>query len=122
MPATQGSPLFLRTLLPNARFIGGEIQFASLTSDHRQVQPGDLYVAVDGLKEDGHLFATEAVARGAAAVVAERHLPVGVPVATVDDSRTALGVLCQAFRWEIRPSRYVRLGSPEAWEKPSRAC
>lgn len=97
MPATQGNSLHLRTLLPNARFIGGEIQFASLTSDHRQVQPGDLYVAVDGIQEDGHLFVTEAVARGATAVVAERHLPVGVPVATVDDSRTALGVLCQAL-------------------------
>lgn len=106
MPAIQRGPLSVRTLLPQAQVIGGDIRFVSLVSDHRHIQPGDLYVAVETSREDGHLFANEAVARGAIGIVAERHLPVAVPVASVKDSRTALGILSHALAGE--PAKSLR--------------
>ncbi|MDA8261148.1 MAG: UDP-N-acetylmuramoyl-L-alanyl-D-glutamate--2,6-diaminopimelate ligase [Betaproteobacteria bacterium] len=43
-----------------------------LTADSRRVQPGDVFVAFPGAHVDGRDFIAQAVARGAAAVIAER--------------------------------------------------
>src|SRR5690606_36266370 len=67
---------------------------ASCCIDARQVQPGDIYVALLQADEDGHDRADEAIRRGASAVIVERLLPVAVPQYLVDDSREALGRLC----------------------------
>lgn len=69
--------------------------------DSRQVQPGDLFIALSGTNLDGHRFIPMAVERGAAAVVGMR-LPheVGdcpVPYVWVDDTRAALAHLSAAF-------------------------
>src|SRR3954467_8533875 len=73
------------------------LRFASLARDYRQVQPGDLFVAIQASDGDGHDFASEAIARGACGILAERLLPASVPVAIVEDTREALGSLCQAM-------------------------
>jgi UDP-N-acetylmuramoyl-L-alanyl-D-glutamate--2,6-diaminopimelate ligase len=44
---------------------------ARLTADSRRVQPGDVFVAYPGAQVDGRNFIAQAVARGAAAVLAE---------------------------------------------------
>lgn len=70
----------------------------SCTSDWRRVQPGDAFVAVLTADSDGHDYADRAVKRGAAAIIVERPIPVhAVPVYHVDDTRVALGELCQAL-------------------------
>ena len=38
----------------------------------KQVRPGDLFIAIEGATTDGHAFIDEAIARGAAAVIAQR--------------------------------------------------
>jgi UDP-N-acetylmuramoyl-L-alanyl-D-glutamate--2,6-diaminopimelate ligase len=86
-------------LLDDAQFMGG--QFApvtSCTSDYRQVLPGDIYVALVTADGDGHDLASEAIERGASAVVAERPLPLfGVPQCIVENSQIAFGQICQAL-------------------------
>ena len=75
----------------------------SCTSDWQQVQPGDVFVALDNGEQDGHEDARDAVARGAVAVVCERLVPVfNVPVYVVSDSRAAYSELCQAL---VGPSK-----------------
>ncbi len=73
-------------------------------ADHgADVEPGDVFFAVPGTTVDGSRFATEAVGRGAVAVVADRPLPVVVPCWIVDDVRRAAGrVAAEFFR---HPSR-----------------
>jgi UDP-N-acetylmuramoyl-tripeptide--D-alanyl-D-alanine ligase len=69
--------------------------------DSRAVLPGCLFVCVPGARLDGHHFAGEAVAKGAAAVLADRPLtglPEGTPVLLVRDTVTALGRLARAWR------------------------
>src|SRR5690606_10313624 len=52
-----------------------------VTADSRLVKPGFLFVALRGTRDDGSRFVADAVASGAAAVVAESMLPLpGVPV------------------------------------------
>jgi UDP-N-acetylmuramoyl-tripeptide--D-alanyl-D-alanine ligase len=62
-------------------------------SDSRQVGPGGMFVAVTGARVDGHGYVGQAVAAGAACVLASR--PVGVPAVVVPDVTAALGRLAQ---------------------------
>jgi UDP-N-acetylmuramoyl-L-alanyl-D-glutamate--2,6-diaminopimelate ligase len=66
--------------------------------DNRKVQPGDLFVAMQGGSADGHDFIADAVQRGAAAVVGEWDIDgLAVPYVRVADSRRALTYLAAAF-------------------------
>jgi UDP-N-acetylmuramoyl-L-alanyl-D-glutamate--2,6-diaminopimelate ligase len=47
------------------------IDITNITSDSRQVTPGDLFVAYRGVNVDLHRFIPEAIARGVAAIVCE---------------------------------------------------
>lgn len=83
------------------RDAGGDhdVRLAGITYDSRLVRPGFLFVAVKGLKADGHDYVPQAVDKGAAAVVAERAvtLPPGLAWALVPDSRRALALLSARF-------------------------
>ncbi|ALA69274.1 UDP-N-acetylmuramoylalanyl-D-glutamate--2,6-diaminopimelate ligase [Geobacillus stearothermophilus 10] len=76
---------------------GGNPDIVALEMDSRRVAPGSLFFCLKGFTVDGHDFAEEAVARGAAAIVAERPLSVDVPVVLVSDSRRAMAILADAF-------------------------
>lgn len=79
-----------------------------IATDSRRVRPGDLFVAIRGTRTDGHACVAEAVARGAAAVVAERDVgEPGVPVLHVNSSRRALAELAAA--WYDRPAERLPL-------------
>jgi UDP-N-acetylmuramoyl-L-alanyl-D-glutamate--2,6-diaminopimelate ligase len=66
---------------------------AGVTMDSRRVRAGDVFVAVDGGRHDGHDFVPDAVAAGAVAVIGERMLPrVEVPQLIVSSSRRALAL------------------------------
>ena len=85
------------------------VPVAGLACHSKQVRPGDLFIAMEGAEADGHAFIHEAVARGAAAVVAQR-LPVlsrACPCVVVPDTRAALVRI--AARFYGHPSRKLRL-------------
>jgi murE/murF fusion protein len=80
--------------LTGARVIGGAgVTVRAVRSDSRTIEPGDVYVAVRGIRADGHAFVAAAIERGAAAVVVERQLEIAVPQVVVPDGAVALGVL-----------------------------
>jgi UDP-N-acetylmuramoyl-tripeptide--D-alanyl-D-alanine ligase len=64
--------------------------------DSREIQPGDLFVAMRGEATDGHLFIDRAMAAGAAGVICES--PVDHPHVLVADSAAALTALGHAAR------------------------
>jgi UDP-N-acetylmuramoyl-L-alanyl-D-glutamate--2,6-diaminopimelate ligase len=66
--------------------------------DSRQVNPGDLFVALEGGNVDGHQFISHAVEQGAVAVVGTKPVDdVGVPYIRVEDGRAVLAMLSAAF-------------------------
>ena len=78
----------------------GEV-LSSVITDSRRASPGSLFVAVPGERVDGHDFAADAVASGAAAILAQRNPFDGsppVPVILVRESVSALGRLAHAWR------------------------
>ncbi|MGH2521680.1 MAG: Mur ligase family protein [Anaerolineales bacterium] len=79
----------------------------AITADSRHATPGALFVAVRGDNFDGHRFIPDALANGAAAIVAEEPPPhphtSALPHITVPDSRLALAWLAAA--WHSFPAR-----------------
>jgi UDP-N-acetylmuramoyl-tripeptide--D-alanyl-D-alanine ligase len=69
-----------------------------ISTDSRSVQPGDLFVCLEGPRFDGHAFAARAIEAGAVAVLAHRQLPGAQPVVLVQDTRDALLALGRAAR------------------------
>ena len=74
-----------------------EIEVSALAYSSQSVTPGALFFCVPGFRADGHDFAPDAVARGAAALVCERPLGLGVPELVVDDVRAAMGPAAARF-------------------------
>ena len=74
-----------------------EAEITALTCDSREVVPGALFVALEGVNADGRAFISEAMEQGAAAVVCRPPLPEGIPGAAVDDPRAALALLAAEF-------------------------
>ncbi len=101
----------LRETLDLGRLLQGspEVTVSRVVYDSRRAVPGSLFVAIPGMKEDGHDFIADAVARGAAAVVVERPVPVdpNVAVLQVPSARRALSAL--SARLYGHPSRRLRM-------------
>src|SRR4051794_3033885 len=76
---------------------GPDVPIRALAFDNRAVQPGTLFFCVAGFTRDGHDFAPDAVARGAAALVVQRPLGLGVPEFVVDDVRAAMASAAARF-------------------------
>src|SRR5438132_13360617 len=83
------------------------VEVRDLTYDARAVTPGDLFFAVPGEHADGHGFASEAVERGADALVVERGLDLPVPQIVVADSRAAMAPAADVFFGE--PTRELEV-------------
>ena len=73
------------------------IEITGLAYDSRLVRPGSLFFCVAGYQRDGHEFAAAAVSQGAAALVVERPLGLGVPELLVESSRASMGPLAARF-------------------------
>jgi UDP-N-acetylmuramoyl-L-alanyl-D-glutamate--2,6-diaminopimelate ligase len=76
----------------DARFAA--VAVGGLSADSRAVKAGDVFVAVPGTRTDGLRFVDQAVAAGAAAIIAEQAptspLPGGIAFVRVPDARRAL--------------------------------
>src|SRR3954452_16351332 len=87
----------LREVLGDAARAAPPVEVTALAYDNRLVEPGTLFFCVPGFTRDGHEFARDAVARGAAALVVERPLDLGVPEVRVDDVRAAMAPAAAAI-------------------------
>lgn len=74
-----------------------EAEITALACDSREVVPGALFAALPGHRADGRAYISEALDRGAAAVVCAPPLPQGVPGVCADDPRAALALLAAEF-------------------------
>lgn len=85
------------------------IEVGGLAYDSRRVGPGDVFVALRGLKATGTDYAAEAVRRGAVAVVADRQADTapGVPWIIVPDARAAMADM--AAELYAYPSRSMQV-------------
>ncbi len=81
------------------------VAVSGLAVDSRRVAAGDLFFACQGQHQDGHRFIAEAIARGAAAVVAERNDRGGAAVPFVVTRAVRRCLALMAARFYDEPSR-----------------
>ena len=89
----------------------GDLEISGLAYDSRLVRPGTLFVAIRGEKTDGNKFVSDAVGRGAVAVISEQAnpgtLPAEFPWIQVADARKALAI--SAANYYARPAEVLKL-------------
>ena len=90
--------------LVGGRLVGGdpETPVRRVTTNSRMVAPGDLFVCLVGDRFDGHAYAEEAMAAGAAAVLVHENVGRITPAVAVDDTLAAIGRLGHALRVRSR--------------------
>jgi UDP-N-acetylmuramoyl-tripeptide--D-alanyl-D-alanine ligase len=91
-----------------ARRLGADVGIQSVGTDTRQLRPGQLYVALEGERFDGHAFLSEARERGAVAAMVSRENACQLPQLLVEDTRAGLGRLAAAWRRQL-PGRLVAI-------------
>jgi UDP-N-acetylmuramoyl-L-alanyl-D-glutamate--2,6-diaminopimelate ligase len=91
-----------------------DIEISGVVADSRRVEPGNLFVAIRGLENDGHAYISQALERGARAVALQDPVFFPVPQSSatlatilVPDSRQALAWLAAA--WYGYPARALRM-------------
>jgi UDP-N-acetylmuramoyl-tripeptide--D-alanyl-D-alanine ligase len=75
--------------------VNGQFAVSGVSIDTRTVEPGDLFVALSGVR-DGHEFVAQALAKGASGALVSQ--PVDGPAVTVGDTFKALEALAVAAR------------------------
>lgn len=97
----------LATLLPG-HDVTGNPWVTGIETDSRRVTEGDVFVCIRGYTVDGHLFAEDAVERGAVAVLSEIPLPhLTVPNILLGSTKQEIGRLASIFY--DHPSRRMRV-------------
>ncbi len=76
---------------------------ASVSIDSRSIKKGAIFIAIKGENFDGHNFVTEAVKKGAAAVIInssknKKFIDLNLPVITVKNTTKTLGDLARTWR------------------------
>jgi UDP-N-acetylmuramoyl-tripeptide--D-alanyl-D-alanine ligase len=77
---------------------GKDAVFTGVSTDTRGIKPGDLFVAIQGERHDGHHFLAEALAAGAAGALLSRPINTELPYVLTGDTRLALGGLAAFWR------------------------
>jgi len=101
----------LRGIDTRAAAAHGDLEISAIAYDSRLVKSGTLFVAIRGEKTDGNKFVSDAVGRGAAAVISEQAspgaLPAEFPWIQVADARKALAI--SAANYYGRPAEVLKL-------------
>lgn len=71
---------------------GADVQVGRITDNSRELNPGDIFVAVRGRSVDGHRFVDAAAEAGCAAVLVSTEVTFPGTVVLVDDTAHALGI------------------------------
>ena len=91
------------TVINRKGALGGTLFVSGVSSDTRTIEEGNLYVALKGEKFDGHDYVSQAISKGACAVIVNSaaKVPEGGIGIVVNDTLVALGALAEHYRFKI---------------------
>lgn len=85
----------------NFRGEDSDVQFSGVSTDTREVTPGQLFVALSGPHFDAHEFVAQAKQKGAVAAVVARPVDTEIPQIIVSDTQLAYGQLAANWRQQF---------------------
>jgi len=79
-----------------------DVEITGIQHDSREVNPRDLFICCTGMTTDGHLYLSEAVKRGAVAIIASKEITIDESInvkamVMVEDGNTILAALAASF-------------------------
>lgn len=80
------------------RFSGQDALYQGISMDSRDLQPGDLFIALKGEQTDGHDYVEIAEKQGAAGLIVDRPVTSKVATLVVEDTCVALAHFAKAMR------------------------
>ncbi|WP_144212215.1 UDP-N-acetylmuramoyl-tripeptide--D-alanyl-D-alanine ligase [Shewanella donghaensis] len=95
----------------NGTLIGSDMTISDVSSDSRAMKGSTLFVALKGLRFDGHSFVQTAIDNGAKALLVERQLDVNIPQIIVANSQKAMGAIGALVRTIVNPKSIALTGS-----------
>lgn len=95
----------------NGKLVGSDAEFSSVSTDTRTLQPGDLFVALQGPNFDGHAYLEQAFAKGAVAALVSRACDVAQPQIVVADTLRALGDTGRVWAQQFKAKKVAITGS-----------
>jgi len=90
------TPLWERNLSSDLE-PGNDPEIISIHYRAQDVTPGGLFIAIKGLKADGHDYIDQAIENGAVAIVVERHVKTRVRSIAVKSTRRAMSAISARF-------------------------
>ena len=83
--------------------IGGTVFVTGVSTDTRTIEEGNIYIALKGEKFDGHNYTSQAVEKGACAVIVSSatKIPSNAIGIVVKDTLKALGDLAEHYRFKL---------------------
>jgi len=99
-----------------AEMVQGQLQgedkcISSLSTDTRNLHQGDLFVALEGDRFDGHAFINKDIESLAVGVLVHKQVDTTLPSITVDDTLKGLSRWAQAWRHVVAPKLAAITGS-----------
>lgn len=82
------------------QLLGQDVEFDSIGTDSRAIEPGQLFVALKGENFDGHHYVAASLEQGAIAALVENEA--NTPAVKVENTRLALGDLAAYWRQKIK--------------------
>ena len=95
----------------DAELRGDDVQPTGFSIDTRTLQPGDLYIAIQGDRFDGHDYCRAAQEAGASGLLVHRVVESDLPQLIVDDTRIALGLLGKMWAEQFQVPTVAVTGS-----------
>lgn len=75
-----------------------DMDIKGIAYNSKKVGPGDLFICIKGNKTDGHKYISQAIEKGAVAIIVEDYqLVSNIPQFRVRDSRKALAILSSTY-------------------------
>ena len=85
-------------ILYGGTLLNPDCEFSKVSTDSRQIDQGDLFVALKGERFDAHQFLSDVVGKAAGLVVSEANKNITLPQWVVEDTTQALGQLAEMRR------------------------
>jgi len=90
---------------------GEDVRLSGFSIDTRTIDAGDLYIAIEGDRYDGHDYCHAAKEKGATALLVHRTVDCDLPQMLVSDTRRALGHLAKMWAEQFQVPTVVVTGS-----------
>lgn len=88
----------IKCLDGRTRNISNDIEIKGISTDSRNIQKGELFIALTGNSFDGHNFINEVFKRGAAAAIVSKNIESNYPIIVVKDTLEGLKKIASCYR------------------------